>query len=126
MYLIIILFLVLWTMNYKEGYWNRRHFLERIRQERERIRIQEEQRLQAIRNWFLQRERDRIERDRKQLLESQRLRRLELERIERERVQAQLEEERRLRLLEEQKRLAKIKAEEEKGILTSYTYIHNL
>jgi NIMA (never in mitosis gene a)-related kinase len=124
MYLIIILFIVLLNLNYKEGYWNRIKFLQRIHEERERLRLQEQQRLETIRNQLLQRMRERAERHRQQLLETQRLRRLELERIERERVQAQLEEER--RLIEEQKKLEKIKAEEEKGILTSYTYIHNL
>jgi NIMA (never in mitosis gene a)-related kinase len=126
MYLIIILILVLLNLNYKEGYWNRKKFLQRLHKERERLRLQEEQRLQTIRNWFLQRERERIERQRQQVLEAQRLRRIELERIERERIQAQLDEERTLRLIEEQKKLEKIKAEEDKGILTSYTYIHNL
>lgn len=126
MYLFIILTVVLLNLNYKEGYWSRINFLQRLHEERKRLRLQEEQRLETIRNQLLQRMRERAERYRQQLLETQRLRRLELERIERERVQAQLEEERRLRLIEEQKKLEQIKAEEEKGILTSYTYIHNL
>jgi hypothetical protein len=119
MYLIIILFIVLLNLNYKEGYWSRINFLQRLHEERERLRLQEQQRLETIRNQLLQRMRESDERHKQQLLESQRLRTLELERIERERVQA--EEER--QLIEEQKKLEKIKAEEEKGILTSYTYI---
>jgi adenylate kinase family enzyme len=104
-------------MNYKEGFWRRNSFLQALRDMRERLRIQEEQRLQNIRNWFLQRER---ERQRKRLEEEQVRRRLEAERLERERIQAILDEQRRLRLIEEQKELDRISREEKQGILTSY------
>ena len=46
-------------MNYKEEFWGRNSFLQQIREWRERLRIQEEQRLQNIRNIFLQSQRDR-------------------------------------------------------------------
>lgn len=120
MYLILILFIVLFNMNYKEGFWGRNSFLQRLRDMRKQLRIQEERRLQNIRNIFLQRERKRIERKRKILHDEQVRRRVEAERLERERIQAILDEQRRLRLIEEQKELDRISKEEKQGILTSY------
>ena len=117
MYLILILFIVLFNMNYKEGFWGRNSFLQQIREWRERLRIQEEQRLQNIRNIFLQSQRDRESR---RLQEEQVRRRLEAERLERERIQAILDEQLRLRRIEEQKELDRISREEKQGILTSY------
>jgi len=134
MYLIIIfIIVVIFYLNRKsEGFWIRgrsRPFdsiREKIKQFREKIKSQNEQRLQHLRNIFLNNERKRKEAERKRLEEQQLQRRLIAQRLERERIQAKLDEERRLRLIEEQKELDRISKEESKGILTSYSYINLL
>ena len=134
MYLIIIfIIVVIFYLNRKsEGFWIRGrsrpfdYIREKIKQFREKIKRQNEQRLQHLRNIFLNNERKRKEAERKRLEEQRLQRRLLAQRLERERIQAKLDEERRLRLIEEQKEHDRISKEESKGILTSYSYINLL